>query len=405
MDLVRINDVVDRFGISSRTLRYYEEMGLLWSSHPDNKTQRYYDADALERLKQIIVLRKLQIPVKDIVAIFESENMAALIQAFVDKLESLDTEISALSELRRLVDDFLHKMLMSGVKKISAITLLYEETEKRLATVETSEPVTFERLSEISREALRLHDVRITRLPPMRVLTSRSKEGQAGEINENFFAEYGFMPEPGFRNCFFRKEARGEWVMLINIPQDYENATGYIDEDFPGGLYAIATSFMTDMDDTFILLRDYIKRSDNYEFDVDTDGKLLRGEMIEEILPWDIVTKFNQYQQDVFVPIKINPNKNKEKSIMENVKFLCQSCASPLSKPEDFGTNADGSRSGDYCGVCCENGTLYGGADIKMEEMIEICVPYAVKAGKYKDDNEARTAMQIIFSGLKRWAK
>lgn len=54
-------------------------------------------------------------------------------QAFVDKLESLDGEITALSELRHVVDDFLHKMLMSGIKKISAITLLYEETEKRLA--------------------------------------------------------------------------------------------------------------------------------------------------------------------------------------------------------------------------------------------------------------------------------
>jgi len=310
LDLIRINDVAQNFGISSRTLRYYEEMGLLWSSHPDNKSQRYYDTDALERLKQIIVLRKLQIPVKDIVTIFKNENMAALIQAFVDKLESLDTEISALSELRRLVDDFLHKMLISGIKKISAITLLYEETEKRVALAsltepqEKSEPVTFEKLSEISREALRLHDVRITRLPPMRVLTSRSKKGQAGEINESFFAVYGFMPDPGFRNCFFRKEVNDEWVMLIKIPQDYENTTEYIDEDFPGGLYAIATSFMADMDDTFILLRDYINRSDKYELDVDAEGKLQRDEMIEEILPWDIVSKFNQYQQDVFVPIK-----------------------------------------------------------------------------------------------------
>ncbi len=70
MDLVRINEVVDVYGISSRTLRYYEQVGILWSSHPDNKSQRYYDTDALERLKQIIVLRKLQIPIKDIVAIF-----------------------------------------------------------------------------------------------------------------------------------------------------------------------------------------------------------------------------------------------------------------------------------------------------------------------------------------------
>ena len=94
MDLVRINEVVDKFGISSRTLRYYEEMGLLWSNHPDNKSQRYYDANAMERLKQILVLRKLQIPIKYIVEIFKNEDIVALIQAFVDKLESLDTEIS-----------------------------------------------------------------------------------------------------------------------------------------------------------------------------------------------------------------------------------------------------------------------------------------------------------------------
>jgi DNA-binding transcriptional MerR regulator len=280
-------------------------MGLLWSSHPDNKTQRYYDAAALERLKQIIVLRKLQIPVKDIVVIFKSKNTAALIQAFVDKLESLDTEISALSELRRLVDDFLHKMLMSGIKKISAITLLYEETEKRLATVEKSEPVTFEKLSEISREALRLHDVRVIRLPPMRVLTSRLKTGQVEGLDENLFAKYGFMPDPGLRNCFFKKESNGEWIMLMKIPDDYENATAYIDEDFPGGLFAITSSFMADMEDTFLLLRDWINSSDNYELDADAEGTLQRDEMIEEILPWDIVGKFKQYQQDVFVPIKI----------------------------------------------------------------------------------------------------
>lgn len=314
MELIRINEVVENFGISSRTLRYYEEMELLWSSHPDNKSQRYYDADALERLKQIIVLRKLQIPVKDIVTIFKSENTAALIQAFVDKLESLDTEISALSELRRLVDDFLHKMLMSGIKKISAITLLYEETEKRLATVEKSEPVTLEKLSKISREALRLHDVRVIRLPPIRVLTSRLKTGQAEGLDENLFAKHGFMSEPGLRNCFFRKESNNEWIMLMKIPNDYENATTYIDEDFLGGLYAITTSFMVDMDDTFILLRDWINRSDSYELDADSGGKLLRDEMIEEILPWDIVGRFKRYQQDIFVPIKIKNEEEREVS-------------------------------------------------------------------------------------------
>ena len=300
MDLVRINDVVDDFGVSSRTLRYYEQMGLLWSERPDNKAQRYYADSALERLKQIIVLRKLQIPIKDIAAIFSSEDTTALIQAFVDKLEALDREISALSELRRLVDEFLHEMLINGIKKISAIPLLYEETEKRLALSEP-EALSYEKLSEVSREALRLRDVRIIRLPPMRVLTSRLKTGQVVWQDEmqNLFAGYGLVSNPGFRDCFFRKEPNGEWTMLMKIPPNYENTTEYADEDFAGGLFAVASAFFESMDDTFILLREWINTSEHYTLDARCH------EMIEEIMPWDIVEQFGGYQQDVYIPIRI----------------------------------------------------------------------------------------------------
>lgn len=303
MDLIRINEVVDSFGVSSRTLRYYEEVGLLWSSHPENKTQRYYDAAALERLKQIIVLRKMQIPVKDIIKIFKSESMAALIQAFVDKLESLDTEITALSKLRKLVDEFLHKMLLNGIKKISAITLLYEETEKRLAMAEIDEPITYEKLLDVSREASKLNDIRIIRLPKMRVLSSRHKTGEVenldGDKMQNLFAVYGYVPTPGLRDCFMRKEQSGEWVMLIKIPNTYNNKTKYSDELMPGGLYAVASTFFESLDDTFVLLREWV--SNNTDFELDAE----RSEMLEEILPWDIVKKLNKWQQDVFIPIKI----------------------------------------------------------------------------------------------------
>jgi len=203
-----------------------------------------------------------------------------------------------------VVDEFLHEMLINGIKKISAITLLYEETEKRLATAQQDEALSYEKLSEISREALRLHDVRIHRLPPMRVLTSRLKTGQAADLGEgdnmqNLFAAYGFLPQPGLRNCFYRKEPGDEWVMLMQIPQDYENATPYLDENLPGGLFALASSFFEDMDDTFMLLREWADKSNDYALDTERD------EMLEEIMPWDIVGKFNRNQQDVFVPIRL----------------------------------------------------------------------------------------------------
>ena len=310
MNLIRINDVVENFGLSSRTLRYYEQVGILWSTHPDNKAQRYYDDASIERLKQIIILRKLQIPIKDIVTIFKDSSTVSLIQAFMNKLEALDGEIMALSELRQLVDDFLHKMLSVGIKRISAITLLYEETEKRLAPARESQTMTFTRLSEISHEALRLKEVRIIRLPAMRVLTSRRKSGEVIALDadhmQNLFSEYGLIPTPGLRDCFYYRNSNDEWIMKLKIPDGFINTTPYADEFYEGGMFAITSSFMEDMDEAFLLLRDWIDKSECFELDKDEAGTLNRNEMIEEILPWDIARKRNRYQQDIFIPVRIN---------------------------------------------------------------------------------------------------
>ena len=86
-----------------------------------------------------------------------------------------------------------------------------------------------------------------------------------------------------------------------------------------------------------------------------------------------------------------------------NEKAFCQSCAMPLEKPEDFGTNADMSRNEDYCHYCYEKGQFT--SEGTMDEMIESCVPFTVEAGVYQTAEEARAAMQSYFPQLKRWAK
>jgi len=314
LNLVRINKVVEKFSLTSRTLRYYEERGLIWSHHPENKPQRYYDDMALERLRQIIILRKLQIPIKDMLLIFENESMTVMIGAFVDKLESLDVEIAALSELRKLVDEFLQKVIESDTKKIESITSLYEEAEHSLTTAQTDDSISFDELSKISREALKLHDIRIIRLPATRVLISRLKNGQVVELDidkmQNLFSEYGFTPTPGLRDCFFLEGPTGDWLKMMKVTDDFENFTEYEDDYFSGGLYAMASAFFEDMEDTFTLLKDWITQSDDYVLDVDENNVPLRSEMIEEILPWDIALKYNRFQQDIFIPIKMREELN-----------------------------------------------------------------------------------------------
>lgn len=87
---------------------------------------------------------------------------------------------------------------------------------------------------------------------------------------------------------------------------------------------------------------------------------------------------------------------------MENTKY-CQSCSIPLTSDEMMGTNADGSKSQDYCNYCYKDGKFT--SDMSMEEMIDFCAPYMAENTPGMTKEQAVTAMQGFFPQLKRWAK
>ena len=80
---------------------------------------------------------------------------------------------------------------------------------------------------------------------------------------------------------------------------------------------------------------------------------------------------------------------------------FCQSCAMPLEDPKMYGTNADGSKSEDYCQYCYENGAFT--ADMSMEEMITFTLPHMVQANAGMTEDAARAALSGFFPTLKRW--
>lgn len=82
----------------------------------------------------------------------------------------------------------------------------------------------------------------------------------------------------------------------------------------------------------------------------------------------------------------------------------CQSCAMPMGNTDAlYGTESDGSKNGDYCKYCYENGdfTFHG----SMEEMIEICVPHMVTNNSGMTAEAARQMLHGFFPMLKRWKK
>lgn len=82
----------------------------------------------------------------------------------------------------------------------------------------------------------------------------------------------------------------------------------------------------------------------------------------------------------------------------QNQKF-CQSCGMPMEGAQ-YGTEADGGLSPDYCSYCYENGKFT--ADVTMDQMIDFCAqPMADATGMTAD--EAKAQMAGFFPQLKRW--
>ena len=91
-------------------LRYYERKGLIKSSRKDDYAYRVYDKDTIKRLQQVVILRKLQIPVKQIRDILNNQNAISIIEVFEQNIAGLDEQITALSTVKSILARFVEEM-------------------------------------------------------------------------------------------------------------------------------------------------------------------------------------------------------------------------------------------------------------------------------------------------------
>jgi MerR family transcriptional regulator, thiopeptide resistance regulator len=99
-----IGDVARRTGLTERTLRYYEELGLLTPSR-DTGGRRRYDGESLDRLYRIRLLRALGTPLAEV-----DPDASDLLGLARRHLADLDTRLAGLARQRervRAVEDRL----------------------------------------------------------------------------------------------------------------------------------------------------------------------------------------------------------------------------------------------------------------------------------------------------------
>lgn len=147
--LIKIGDVTKKVGISHRSLHYWESVGILQSCRGDND-YRYYDEENLQKIKQIVLLRKLRLSIPSIQEIFTSNELSKIISVFTSHLDESKKEKEQLDALgivlKQLINMLKDRQNMESVYQYLDTTHT-TETEELKAALQTimSEPI-----SEIS---------------------------------------------------------------------------------------------------------------------------------------------------------------------------------------------------------------------------------------------------------------
>lgn len=101
-ELFTIGEMGELFQINIRTLRYYDETGLLKPEKVNEQTgYRYYSTKQFERLNAIKYLRTLDMPLEKIKQFFENKDARVMKQILEEQLEKTRQQLQNIQNMER----------------------------------------------------------------------------------------------------------------------------------------------------------------------------------------------------------------------------------------------------------------------------------------------------------------
>ena len=174
MENLTISQVSRMYDVTPRMLRHYEKLGLIRAGRREDYAYRMYDEEAVRRLQQIIVLRKLRLPLKEIAILLGDTQQSESLRLLQGRLAELDDEIQSLTLIRRLLRQLSERLRESRRRQIQ-FDLLEDaelaEVARMLAFPKTiiKENASMEELNRAGEILDRSLQVRILLLPPCTV--------------------------------------------------------------------------------------------------------------------------------------------------------------------------------------------------------------------------------------------
>lgn len=305
---MKIRDVSLTYGVSVRTLRYYEEMGLIKSTRESETTYRSYEHSQVHKLEQILMLRKLNVSIKDIRTIFESNKASVLLNILNRNITDIDNEVASLHKLKKLVHTFIQQIKLLSVSDNTDVRLLMEEIstfEKQISEDDICND--YEETQFGLKEANTMNgvpDVRLVSLPACKMVSSGF--GSFDEDNfdrfDKWFSKFPTNPFEMPKDFLWYDPEKNASVWWYVFSDDID-PEGFSIIEFDGGLYAAAVSKDGDDEDgnrVFNGIKKWIEDSQTFKLDERpnhyTMSHIVTSPEIQEALGYA--------QLEILVPIK-----------------------------------------------------------------------------------------------------
>lgn len=228
--LLSIGQFAKLHEINKKTLMWYDEIGLLKPAVIRENGYRYYTYHQSSTLEIILMLRELDVPLRDIQAFLENRSAASLDDLLTENLAKIDRTISHLKSVRKVMAEKKHDLDAIQTLNIDDISVIEKEQRTYLATVDITEKLPFEaEVAKVFAEAKkyqlrRLYDATYGAMLPVEKL-------YCGQTSDYQFL-YIQIPEPQRKNGlhippkgkYLRAFFQGPWDKL---PERYEEILSY----------------------------------------------------------------------------------------------------------------------------------------------------------------------------------
>lgn len=118
----QIKELAKMFSLKPETIRYYEGSGILSSHRNEENNYRTFDIDDISNLGTIMMLRSMNLSIKDIQAFYTQQNFSQLIEDLHCKRQHTEQQLLRIQRTQREIDGF-YRYLVEIYDQLNQITI------------------------------------------------------------------------------------------------------------------------------------------------------------------------------------------------------------------------------------------------------------------------------------------